>query len=53
MQVQCKGSGKQMSAGLNATRALCPNCSTTKDLTNTGRLKKHMRFVTKRQLRRM
>jgi ribosomal protein S27AE len=53
MRVQCKGSGQYARTGVNAKRAFCPNCGTEKDLAANGNFKKHMRVVTKKQLRRM
>lgn len=53
MLVQCKGSGRNANVSFNANRAICPVCSTTKDLTGAGKLKKHMRQVTSKQLRQM
>lgn len=51
MRVQCKGSGRQI-AGF-ARRATCSACGNQQDVTSGGRIRKHMRVVTKQQLRKM
>lgn len=53
MRVACKGSGTQLSAGFNAKRGTCPSCGEQQDLTGAGKIRKHMRVVTKQQLRKM
>lgn len=52
MRVQCKGSGKQVNAGF-AKRGTCPSCGNMQDLTAASKVRKHMRVVTKPQLRKM
>lgn len=51
MRVQCKGSGRQV-AGF-ARRATCTACGNQQDVASNGRIRKHMRVVTKAQLRKM
>lgn len=53
MKVACKGSGRQTNVGFNVKRAPCPVCGDVKDLTGNGRIRKHARMITGKQLRAM
>jgi hypothetical protein len=53
MQVQCKGSGRKAGGSLNAKRAVCPVCTSLEDVQSNGNIRKHMRTVTKAQLRKL
>lgn len=51
--VQCKGSGNAAGVGLNIKRAQCRYCGQQVEVAkSTGRLRKHMRRMTKAQMRR-
>lgn len=52
VRVQCKGSGRKVSAGVNAKRASCPWCHRQQDLTGKGRIRKHMVLTTTAKMRR-
>lgn len=51
--VQCKGSGKLAQAGFNAKRVNCSACGSLEDVNSNGRIRKHMRRVSKGQLRKI
>lgn len=53
MKVQCKGSGKQIVSGLNTKRGICPTCHAQQDVTPAGKIRRHDRVLTKRQVRKL
>lgn len=53
MKVQCKGSGKQIAASLNAKRGTCPSCHRQQNITPAGKVRRHDRIMNKRQVKRL
>jgi hypothetical protein len=53
MKVQCKGSGKQIAASLNAKRGTCPSCHRQQDLTGAGKVRRHDRIMNKRAVKKL
>jgi hypothetical protein len=51
VRVQCKGSGQNAKASLNAKRATCPWCHRQQDVASNGNLRKHMRMARTRNLK--